>query len=166
MTATGTTTTETPTTETLTSPPPVHRPRGALTAAGFAVVAAIAITPWLLTTSSQTEADPVTPISAAALPQQTAQVPGQVAAVSDADSVERPAGYAQFCQNSPSLCMPAASTLPATAYAQFARTAPVCAFRRRPNHRRLTFSSARTAPSCARNPTNPVSSTASSVGGH
>jgi hypothetical protein len=47
MTGTGTTTPET-----LSSPPP---PRRVLTAAGLTVFAAVALTPWLLTTSSQTE---------------------------------------------------------------------------------------------------------------
>jgi hypothetical protein len=36
----------------------------------------------------------------------------------------------------------------------YARTAPPYAFRRRPNHRIVTSSSARTAPSCVRSPTN------------
>jgi hypothetical protein len=68
MTATETTTTETPTTGTPTteapsSPPLVRPPRGVLTAAGLAVFAAVAITPWLLTTSSQTQISPITPTS-------------------------------------------------------------------------------------------------------
>jgi predicted transglutaminase-like cysteine proteinase len=40
-------------------------------------------------------------------------------------SVDRPAAYARFCQNSPSLCMPAASAPDYTGYIQFCQNSPV-----------------------------------------
>jgi hypothetical protein len=111
------------TTETLCSPPPARPHRGVLTAAGLVVFAVVALTPWLLTPGSQTEVGLITPTWAAASPQQAA--PAQVSAVSNAGSVDRPAGYARFCQNSPSLCMPAASTPPDRGYVLFCQNSPV-----------------------------------------
>jgi hypothetical protein len=116
------TATRTTTPETLSSPPPVRPPRGVLTAAGLVIFAA-ALIPWLLTPSSQTEVGLITPTWAAASPQQAA--PAQVSAVSNAGSVDRPAGYALFCQNSPSLCLPAASTPPDRGYVLFCQNSPV-----------------------------------------
>ena len=86
--------------------------------AALAVFAAVAFIPWLLTTGSPTQAGPITP-TAAAPPQQTA--PGS--AVSNVGSVDRPAAYARFCQNSPSLCIPAAPDY--TGYIQFCQNSPV-----------------------------------------
>jgi hypothetical protein len=114
MTASGSTTTEI---EILSSPPPGGPPR---VAAALAVFAAVAFIPWLLTTGSPTQPGPITP-TAAAPPEQTA--PGS--AVSNVGSVDRPAAYARFCQNSPSLCMPAASAPYYTGYIQFCQNSPV-----------------------------------------
>jgi hypothetical protein len=74
--------------------------------------------------ATQTQSDPVTPISAAVLPQQTAPAPGEGGAASNADSVARPAGYAQFCQNSPALCVPPTSKSP-NGDIQFCQNSPV-----------------------------------------
>jgi hypothetical protein len=83
MTVTGTTTTETPS-----SPPPVRPRRGAATAAaGVLILAAVTLTPWLLTAGSQTETGPVVPTSAAPSPQQAAPVLGQASAGSNARNV-------------------------------------------------------------------------------
>jgi hypothetical protein len=112
------------TTETLSSPPPVRSPRAILTAAGLAVFAAVAFTPWLLITNSQTEIGPITPASGAAS-QQAAPAQRQASAGSSADSVDFSAGYALFCGNSPSLCASPAPTLPEPGYVQFCWNSPV-----------------------------------------
>ena len=120
MTATGT-----PTSETLGSPPPVRPRQSAVTAAaGLILVAAITLTPWLLTTGSQIETGPVMPTSAAALPQQAAPVLDRASAGSKARSIPGPAAYVMFCQNSPALCAPAPPKLPNTGYIQFCWNSP------------------------------------------
>jgi hypothetical protein len=89
-----------------------------LLAAGLIVLAAaVALAVWLLTTSSPSQPGPITPISAAAPPQQAA--PDQVNAGSEASSVDTPGGYAEFCQNSPVLCSAPAPTPANVAYLQF-----------------------------------------------
>jgi hypothetical protein len=120
MTATGTTTTET-----LSSQPPVRPPRGALIAVGLGAFAAVALTPWLLTTSSPTEAGPITPTSAAALPLEATLAAGQVSAGWYVGTVDRPEAYVQFCQNSPVLCDPTAPTPPDIGYVLFCENSPV-----------------------------------------
>lgn len=118
MTATGTTTTET------LSSPPVRPPRGVLTAVGLTAFAAAALTPWLLTTSSQTQTSPITPTWAAVSPEQVAPALGQASGGWNAGSVDPPAAYVMFCQNSPVLCAPPAPTLGSTGYLQFCRNSP------------------------------------------
>jgi hypothetical protein len=118
------TATETPSIETLSSPPPV-RPssRGVATAAGLAAFAAVALIPWLLTTSSETETSPITPTLAAASPQHAAS--GHASGRSYAPDIEPLTAYAQFCQNNLSLCAPpVATTLASTGYLQFCWNSP------------------------------------------
>lgn len=103
-----------------------------LLAAGFAFLAAIALIAWLLTLSSETQTRPVTPASAAAPPQQ-AEPAGQASAGSNAGDVESSDSYAQFCQNSPVLCSPAAPPAPNAGYVQFCLNSPVLCTVARPN---------------------------------
>ena len=127
------TATATPTTKTPCSPPPVRPRRGAATAAaGLIVVVAVTLTPWLLTTGSQTETDPIMPTSAAASPQQAVSVLGQASAGSQARSIAEPAAYVMFCQNSPALCAPA-PTLANTGYVQFCWNSPTLCITSKPN---------------------------------
>jgi hypothetical protein len=74
--------TATRTTETLITPPPARLPWGVLAAAGLTVFAAVALTPWLLTPSSQIEPSPITPNWAAATPLQPASAVRQASAPS------------------------------------------------------------------------------------
>jgi hypothetical protein len=125
------TATETPSIETLSSPPPVRPPRVGVVAAGLIVFAAAALAPSLLPTSSQTETSPMTPTLAAASPQHAAS--GHATGRSYAPNIEPSTAYAQFCQNSPSLCAPPVATTPAsTGYLQSAGTARPCAQHRNP----------------------------------
>ncbi len=118
------TATATPTTKTPSSPPPVRPRRGAVTAAaGLVVFAAVTLTPWLLTTGSQTETGPM-PTSAATLPEQAAPVLGQASASSNGRSVAGPAAYVMFCQNSPALCAPPPPALPNAGYIRFCWNSP------------------------------------------
>jgi hypothetical protein len=112
--------TRTTTTETLTISPPSRPPRVGVIAAGLVVFAAAALTPWLLTPSSQTETSPMTPPMAAA-PPQLASALGQAGAAAGASNVSGPKAYLMFCENSPSLC---ALPTPATGYIQFCWNSP------------------------------------------
>ena len=114
------TATQTITVPTESSPPPAGRRgrqrRRILLAAGLVVLAAaIALIVWLLTTNSPSQPGPITPVSAAAPPQQAAPAPDQGNAGSNAGSVDISGGYAQFCQNSPTLCIGPAAPTPANA---------------------------------------------------
>jgi|SRR5215211_4600903 len=94
----------------MTSPP--GRPRWRLlTMAGLAVVAAIALRPWLPSTSPEIDTGPIAPTSSAALPPwapaeplQAPPASGQASASWSAATVDRPTTYVQFCHNSVSLC--------------------------------------------------------------
>lgn len=88
--------TETTTTETVSSPAPSRPPRGVVTAAGLIVFATVTLTPWLLTSSSDS-LRPITPTQAAAPTQQAAPAV-QARASSNAGSAKPVAGYALFCQ--------------------------------------------------------------------
>jgi HAMP domain-containing protein len=120
MTATGTTTTET-----LSSPPPARPSRGVVTAAGLAALAAVALIPWLLTTSPLTETSPITPTLAATSPDQAVPALGEASRGWNASSVDSPAEYVMFCQFSPVLCAPPATpALPITGYIQLCWNSP------------------------------------------
>jgi hypothetical protein len=96
-----------------------------LLAAGLVVLtAAVALTVWLLKTSSPNQPGPITSISAAAPPQQAAPAPDQANADSKASSVDTSGGYAQFCQNSPTLCTAGVPERPAAGYVQFCQNSP------------------------------------------
>ena len=99
------TTTGTTTPETLSSPRRV-RPL-LLTAVAVTAFAAAALTPWLVTTNTQSETGPVISTSPAASPQQAAPAQGQASAASNTARIGGPTAYVMFCQNSPSLCAPA-----------------------------------------------------------
>jgi hypothetical protein len=85
--------------------------RHVLNATALAALATV-LTAWPLTTSSQNQAEPIAATSSAmppwapAEPQQSMPLPVQAHACSNADSVNRPAAYVQFCHNSPALCDP------------------------------------------------------------
>jgi hypothetical protein len=97
-----------------------------LLAAGLVVLAAVAaLTVWLLTTNSPSQPGPITSISAAAPPQQAAPAPDQANAGSKAGSVDTSGGYAQFCQNSPTLCTVVTPERPTAGYVQFCQNNPV-----------------------------------------
>ena len=71
---------------------------------------------------------------AAAPLQQAAPAAGQANAGSNAGSVNHVAGYAQFCQNSLSLCAPAATaTPPNPGYVQFCWNSPTLCTVLKPN---------------------------------
>lgn len=115
--------------QTETSPPAGRqaRPRRRMLLAAVLAVfaAAVALTVWLLFTSSSSQPGPITPISAAAPPPQAVPAPGQANAGSNAGSVDASEGYAQFCENSPVLCgAPVAAERPATGYVNFCQNSP------------------------------------------
>jgi hypothetical protein len=123
------TATQTITLPTESSPPPAGRPahprRRMLLAAGLVILAAaVALTVWLLTISSPSQPDPITPVSAAAPPQQAAPAPDQANAGSKTSSVDTSGGYAQFCQNSPTLCSAPAPAPGNAGYLQFCQNSP------------------------------------------
>jgi hypothetical protein len=90
--------------------PPASWWQHVLHAAGLGVLAVVALTTWLLTTSSVNDAGPQPAMSAAALPQQSMLASRQGRAVGYASPVDPLAAYAQFCQNSPGRCVPTAPT--------------------------------------------------------
>jgi hypothetical protein len=131
------TATETPTIQAESSPPPAAPPaarrrRRVLLGAGLAVLAAIALIAWLLTMSSETQTRPVAPASAAVPPQQADRA-GQASAGSNAGDVQSSDSYAQFCQNSPVLCSPAAPPVPNAGYVQFCLNSPALCTVAKPN---------------------------------
>jgi hypothetical protein len=126
MTSTGTTAT-TNTVETLSNPPPVRPPRRFLTAVALTAFAAAALTPWLIGTNSQNEANPMT-TRVAASPQQAGPALGQARSGRHAYGLDAPTAYVLFCQNSPVLCAPPVPTLANTGYLQFCWNSPsLCA---------------------------------------
>jgi hypothetical protein len=138
------TATQTITVPTESSPSPAGRPapprRRRLLAAGLVVLVAavVALTVWLLPTSSPSQPGPITPVSAAAPQQQAAPAPDQANAGSGgyapnvdnsggyASNVDNSGGYSQFCQNSPVLCSaPATQAPPAAAgFLEFCQNSP------------------------------------------
>ena len=71
-------------------PPPGSTRRHVQHAAGLAVLAAVALTTWLLTTSSKNDTGPTVLISASAPPQQSTVLPGLANPGSNEGSVEPP----------------------------------------------------------------------------
>ena len=113
------TATETPTTETPSGTPPVRPQLGVVSAAGFIVLAATALIMWLLTISSQP--DPAMPMAAAASAPQSVPALGQTSSGWNSGSVNAPAAYLMFCENSPALC---GAPLPLAGYLQFCWNSP------------------------------------------
>ena len=131
------TATETPTIQTQssppTTPPPAPRRRRALLAIGLALLAAVALIAWLLTMSSETQTRPIAPASAAAPAQQAEPEAGQANGGSNTGGFESSDSYAQFCQNSPVLCSPAAAPAPNAGYVQFCVSSPTLCTVAKPN---------------------------------
>jgi hypothetical protein len=113
----------TPTPETLNSPPPMPPGGRVVVAAALTAFAAITLTQWVLTTSSNTENAPLAHTSVAS-PQRAVQ-PDRIDW--NAGSFSGPAAYVQFCRNSLTLCVPTAAALP-SGYAEFCWNSPsLCA---------------------------------------
>jgi hypothetical protein len=120
-----TTTTTTPGT-----PPPLRPPRTVLTAAGLTAFAAVALIPWLLTTSPQTNTGPITPTLAVASREQAAPVLGQASGGWNAGTVDAPAAYVMFCEHTPVVCSPTAPHWPVPVTSSSAGLARPCVRRR------------------------------------
>jgi hypothetical protein len=131
------TATEVPTIQTQSSPPPTPPPaprrRRVLLAVGLAVLAAVGLIVWMLTMSSETQTRPVTPPSAAAPPQQAEPPAGQANAGSNTGDLASSDSFAQFCQNSPVLCSPAAAPALNADYVQFCMSSPTLCTVAKPN---------------------------------
>jgi hypothetical protein len=106
---------------------PPHGPprRHVQGAAGLGTLAAVALATWLLPSSSNNETDLLPLISSAAAPQQAVPASGRASAGGYATPLDPLAAYAQFCQNTPTLCV---STTPTTlrdiGYIQFCQNSP------------------------------------------
>jgi hypothetical protein len=88
-------------------------------AAGLGVLAAVALTTWLVTASSNSDTGPTALIPASAPPQQSTPLPGLPNAGSNEGSVNRPPASSEFCLNSPGLCGPTAPTSLVNGYVTF-----------------------------------------------
>jgi hypothetical protein len=115
------TATQTPTTETPSGQPPVRPPRGVVPVAAIIILAALTLILWMLSTSSRPETSPITGTSAAASAPQAAQALRQASAGWNSGSVDAPAAYLMFCENSPALC---GAPAPLAGYVQFCWNSP------------------------------------------
>jgi hypothetical protein len=115
------TATQTPTTETPSGQPPVRPPRGVVPVAAIIILAALTLILWMLSTSSRPETSPITGTSAAASAPQAAQALRQASAGWNSGSVDSPAAYLMFCENSPALC---GAPAPLAGYVQFCWNSP------------------------------------------
>jgi hypothetical protein len=89
-------------------------------AAGLGVLAAAALTGWLLTANSTNSTGPTALISNTPAPQQAVLVSGQESARVYASPLDPLAAYAQFCQNNPIQCVSTTPTaLRDTSYVRF-----------------------------------------------
>ena len=113
------TATETPTTETPSGKPPVRPPRGVVPVAAIIILAALTLIVWMVSTSSRLETSPINGTSAVAL----APAPAlrQANAGWNSRSVNAPAAYLMFCENSPALC---GAPHPLAGYLQFCWNSP------------------------------------------
>jgi hypothetical protein len=94
-------------------------------AAGLGALAAVALTTWLLPSSSNNETDLLPLISSAAAPQQAVPASGRASAGGYATPLDPLAAYAQFCQNNPTLCVSTTPTaLRDIGYIQFCQNSP------------------------------------------
>jgi len=122
------TATETPTTETPSGKPPVRQPRGVVPVAAIITLAALTLILWMLSTSSRLETSPINGTSAVA----SAPAPAlrQASAGWNSRSVNAPAAYLMFCENSPALC---GAPLPLVGYLQFCWNSPTLCVLPEPN---------------------------------
>jgi hypothetical protein len=108
-------------------PPPGPPRRHVQHAAGLGVLAAVALTTWLLPSSSNKETDLLPLISSTAAPDQVVRASRWASAggYGYATPLDPLAAYAQFCQNNPTLCV---STTPTArrdiGYIQFCHNSP------------------------------------------
>ena len=116
-------------------PPPGSTRRHVQHAAGLAVLAAVALTTWLLTTSSKNDTGPTVLISASAPPQQSTVLPGLANPGSNEGSVNPPASSSEFCLNSPGLCGPTAPTSLVNGYVTFCEKSQTLCIVAKPNQR-------------------------------
>jgi hypothetical protein len=109
-------------------PPPGSSRRHVQHAAGLGVLAAAALTVWLLTANSSNVTGPTAPISNTTAPQQAVLVSGQANAGGYASPLDPLAAYAQFCQNNPIQCVSTTPTaLRNIGYVRFCQNSPtVC----------------------------------------
>jgi hypothetical protein len=106
-------------------PPPGPPRRHVQHAAGLGVVAAVALTTWLLPSSSSNDTDLLPLISNTAAPQQAMPASGRASAGRYATPLDPLATYAQFCQNNPTRCVSTTSTaLRDIGYIQFCQNSP------------------------------------------
>jgi hypothetical protein len=85
-------------------PPPGSSRRHVHYAAALSVLA-VALTTWLLPSSSHNETDLLPLISYSAAPQQAVPASGRTSAGGYATPLDPVAAYAQFCQNNPTRCV-------------------------------------------------------------
>ncbi|HEY6681587.1 MAG TPA: hypothetical protein VI030_01345 [Propionibacteriaceae bacterium] len=109
-------------------PPPGSSRRHVQYAAGLGVLAAAALTVWLLTANSSNDTGPTALISNTTAPQQAVLVSGQASAGGYASPLDPLAAYAQFCQNDPIQCVSTTPTaLRDIGYVRFCQNSPtVC----------------------------------------
>lgn len=109
-------------------PPPGSSRRHVQHAAGLGVLSAAALTVWLLTANSSNDTSPTALISNTTAPQQAVLVSSQASAAGYASPLDPLAAYAQFCQNSPIMCVSTSPTaLHDIGYVQFCHNSPtVC----------------------------------------
>jgi hypothetical protein len=94
-------------------------------AAGLGVLAAVALTTWLLPSSSNNETDLLPLISSTAAPQQAVPASGRASAGRYATPLDPLAAYAQFWQNHPTRCVSTTPTaLRDIGYIQFCQNSP------------------------------------------
>jgi hypothetical protein len=96
--------------------------------AGLAVLAAVALTTWLLPSSSSDETDLLPLISSAAASQEAVPAPGWASAGGYATPLDPLTAYAQFCQSNPTRRVSTTPTaLRDIGYVQFCQNSPsVC----------------------------------------
>ena len=94
-----------------------------ITAAALTALAAVALTPRLLTTGSHTQTNPTTPPVAAA-PHQAPPALAQSNRAGNPASVHGPRAYIIHCENSPTLCASPALKPTNSSYLQFCGNSP------------------------------------------
>jgi hypothetical protein len=108
--------------------PPGSSRRHIQHAAGLGVLAAAALTVWLLTANSSNDTGPTALISDTTAPQHAVLVSSEASAGGYASPLDPLAAFAQFCQNNPIQCISTTSTaLHDIGYVEFCHNSPtVC----------------------------------------